>query len=90
MKHQELLSIIRDRLNELGPQEVLNQLYECRTLGPTIEEFLENSTDYTDFFDEAYSVPFTQDSKCNVILVAANDESAFDAWENCSLYDLAA
>lgn len=88
MKNQRLLDLIKERLNQLGPQEVLNQLYECRVEGPSVEEFFDNDIEYSDFFDEAYSVPFSQDFECHAVLVAANDE--FEAWEDNSLYDLAA
>lgn len=88
MKNQKLLDLIKERLNQLGPQEVLKQLYECRVEGPSVEEFFDNDIEYSDFFDEAYSVPFNQDFRCHAVLVAANDE--FEAWEDRSLYDLAA
>lgn len=90
MEHQALLSLIREKLNQLGPEAVLEKLYEFRTEGPTAEYFLESKIEYADFYDEAYSVPFNQDVDYHSSMVAANDESAFDAWEECSLYDMAA
>lgn len=90
MKHQKLLSLIRDRLEQLGPEEVLKQLHECRIEGPTLEELFSENLEYSDFYDAAYSVPFTNDLDCHVILVAANDDSDFDPWEDCQIYDMAA
>lgn len=90
MKNQRLLSLIKERLNQLGPQEVLRQLHECRTDGPSVKEFFDSDAEYNYFFDEDYSVSFTQNLTCHIASVAVNDESYFDAWEDCSIYDMAA
>lgn len=90
MKHLKMLSLIRERLNQLGPDEVLKQLYACRTPGPTVEEFLSDC-EFNDFYDSYFSVPFSQDSSCHVVFVAANDdENYFDTWEDFQIYDMAA
>ena len=91
MKNQRLLSLIKERLNQLGPHEVIRQLYECRTEGPSVKEFFdEDDIEHSYLFNEDISISLNKDLKCHIALVAVNDESYFDAWENCSQYDMAA
>lgn len=91
MKHQKMLSLIRERLNQLGPEEVIKQLHACRSPGPTVEEFLSDCIEYNDLYDSCFSVPFAQDYSCHVVLIAANnDENYFDTWEDFQAYDMAA
>jgi nucleoside 2-deoxyribosyltransferase len=40
-KTKQMLETIRQRLSELTPEEVIQQLHECGSAGPSIEEFIE-------------------------------------------------
>lgn len=40
-KTKQMLDMIRQRLSEMTPEEVIEQLHECRCDGPSIEEFIE-------------------------------------------------
>lgn len=99
MDHKALLSLIKERLNELGPDEVIRQLYAAKTPGPSIEEFFNDPVEFfygekfSDnsicFYGEEYSVGFSQDIDCQVI-ISANDDDYFVSSDGSETYDVAA
>jgi len=73
MNHENLLSLLKEHLDKLSPEDLAKQLFDCKADGPTLDEFFGSDIVYVDFYDDAYSTPFYHDFD-KVIVVAANDE----------------
>lgn len=49
MNNKHTLFLIKEKLKQMGPEEVLRQLYACRTDGPSVKEFITDHSKKNSF-----------------------------------------